>query len=170
MLVDQFDILITSIVTIVTAADKIIFENNILNTIASITQAAVVNVDYDNRKDVIDTIDRIVTKYDEMIEVLDELQTDTGTSPDSYIPDAGSLQAMDSLINATISQLFNIALNQKQERVIYLEDDTNLVTLTHKYYGLDADDENMSKMIKDNNIGLSEILQLKKNRKIVYYQ
>lgn len=170
MLTDQFDLLITSVRNILTVGDKLIFENNIAVTMSTICQAVVTEPDYENRKDVIEVVDIIVGKYDEMIEALDDLQTDNGGDPDSYIPDAASMQALGSLVNSTVSQLFNIALNQKQERIVVLTEDTNVILLTHKYYGLDAADENMDKMIRDNGIGLNELLQIKKNRKIAYYQ
>ncbi len=170
MLTDQFDLLVDTVRTILTVGDKLIFENNIVNSMATIAQAVVTEIDYENRKQVVGVVDVIVGKYDEMIELLDSLQTDNGGDPDSYIPDAASMQAIGSLVNTTVSQLFNIALNQKQERVVVLMEDTNVVLLTHKYYGLDAADENIGKMIRDNGIGLNELLQIKKNRTIVYYQ
>ena len=169
MLITQFDILIDTVRTIVTVGDKFIFENNIGINMGAMCQAVVTEPDYRNRNDVVKVIDRLTSKYEQLLETLDELQTDDGGSPDSFIPDAGSMQALSSLVATTVSQLFNIALNSKQERVIFLPEDTNLVLLTHKYYGLDAADENLEKMIFDNNIGLNELLQLKKNRRIAYY-
>lgn len=169
MFVDQFDLLVDSIRNIISVGDKIVFENNISSVMSGLALASVTEPDYENRNDVVEIVDIITGKYDEMLELLDGLQSDNGGNPESFIPDAGSMLALSSLINTTVSQLFNIALNSKQERVVYLDSDTNLVVLTHKYYGLDAADVNMDRIIRDNNIGLNELLQLKKDRRIVYY-
>ena len=169
MMEDQFNTIITSVSSIVSVGDKIVFENNISSIVGGICLVVVTQPDYENKKEVIKVVDRVSDKYDEMLLTLDGLQSENGGAPDSFIPDAESMQKLNELVNATISQLFNIALNAKQERVIYLEDDTNAVTLTHKYYGLDAGDVNLDKMIRDNEIGLNEILQLRKNRRISYY-
>jgi len=72
-------------------------------------------------------------------------------------------------MNFTLSNLFAIALNAKQERSIVLEEDNNLVNLTHRFYGLDAADENIDEFILNNNIGISEHLLIKKGRILRYY-
>jgi len=74
------------------------------------------------------------------------------------------------LVNYTISNLFNIAINAKQERSIIVEDDTNLVALAHRFYGLAPDDSTIEDLMLGNKIGLSELLIIKKGRKISYYK
>ena len=49
------------------------------------------------------------------------------------------------------------------------EADTTPINLTHRFYGLDEDDVNLNRFIETNNIGLSEILIVKKDREVVYY-
>lgn len=125
--------------------------------------------DYASRAEVVNTVESLIAYYNTYIADLDTLQTDNGGAPDSYIPDADSLLALNLLFNYTLSNLFNIALNAKQERNIILMEDTNWILLTHKFYGLDASDENIVKLMEQNNAGLSTVLQVQKNTKVYYY-
>jgi len=139
--------------------------------------------DYQNRTDVLDIIDLLVGidtsttpgtpiligAYPIFLAMLDSLQTPDGGDVNSFIPDAATLTALNDLINFTVSKLFTIAMGAKQERTYYCEEDTNVILLTHRFYGLDQADVNMGKMINNNKIGISEFLQLRKGRKIIYY-
>lgn len=125
--------------------------------------------DYGNAVDVLDVIDSLVTTYNELVENLDTLQTDNGGDPDSFIPNYDINQALSSLVNYTVANLFQIALGAAQERIVYLEQDSNLILLTHRFYGLELNDETIDEFIRNNKIGLSEILQIKKGRQIKYY-
>lgn len=165
----QFEFLMSSVNNIVSLGDKLIFSNNIGNTMAAMSLAAVTNPDYTRRIDVAKVIDKLISRHDQVIVELDGLQSDNGGNPESFIPDAGSIQALSDLVSLTISQLYTIALNSKQERVIALDKDTNVIEVTHRLYGLDEADENMTKLIDDNDIGINELLGLNVNREIVYY-
>lgn len=125
--------------------------------------------DYGNKINVLAVVDEIISNYNQYILDLDELQSETGGTPTSYIPDADSLNSLTQLINYTISNLFNIALNAKQERIVYIEDDSNLILLAHRFYGLKEDDSTIEELKNNNAISLNEILQIKKGRKIIYY-
>jgi len=125
--------------------------------------------DYGNAVDVLDVIDSLVTTYNELVTNLDTLQTDNGGDPDSFIPNYDINQALSSLVNYTVANLFQIALGAAQERIVYLEQDSNLILLTHRFYGLELNDETIDEFIRNNKIGLSEMLQIKKGRQIKYY-
>jgi len=73
------------------------------------------------------------------------------------------------LLNYTLSNLFNIALNAKQERNQILTEDSNWILLTHKFYGLDAEDANIVQLMEQNKAGLSSVLQVEKNTRVYYY-
>ena len=47
--------------------------------------------------------------------------------------------------------------------------DTNLIVLTHKYFGLDADDKNILAFKETNNIKNNELFKIPKGRVIKYY-
>lgn len=125
--------------------------------------------DFETTKDVINTIDIILTLQNSFITKLDDLQNDTIGDEDAYIPDYDSLNEMNILVNFAIANLLDIATNSKQERTFYLEEDSNAILLTHRLYGLDEDDENLIKFMNQNNIILNEIIEIKKGRKIVYF-
>lgn len=125
--------------------------------------------DFETTKDVINTIDIILTLQNSFITKLDNLQNDTIGDEDAYIPDYDSLNEMNILVNFAIANLLDIATNSKQERTFYLEEDSNAILLTHRLYGLDEDDENLIKFMNQNNIILNEIIEIKKGRKIVYF-
>lgn len=178
LIVDQFNSLLTSIpnsVASLNSSSKRIFE---LNASALISSLAIVAIspqpgDYNTRKDVLDLIDTLIDPdtgvYNVLLKKLDELQTANGGTPNSYMPNAESMALLNNLLNYTISNLFALALNGKQERSYVCEDDTNAILLTHRFYGLDSNDENLARFIQNNNIGLSEILEIRKGRTVIYY-
>ncbi len=171
LLTDQFNRLSVSIGTIIEASKKKIYESNagvIISTMA-LTVANPIEGDFANRPEVISRIDEILAVYNAYIVNLDQLQTDDGGNPDSFIPDHTSLIGLEDIINFAVSNLFDIALNTSQERIIIVEKDSNVILLTHRIYGLDPDDSFIDQLIDNNNIGINELIQIKKNRRIKYY-
>ena len=144
------------------------FGTSIISSTVS-TIAVSETTDFETTNDVINTIDAILTMQNTFIAKLDDLQNDTIGDEDAYIPNYDSLNEMNILVNFAVANLLDIATNSKQERSFYLEDDSNALLLTHRLYGLDQDDENLVKFMKQNNIILNEIIQIKKGRKIVYF-
>lgn len=169
LLVSQYTLIRTTLSSIFRRNDKKTYENNQGVMIATMAQAAVTNYDYANTNDVLTITETIMDTYNEYVADLDNLQTPNGADENSYIPDQSSMNALNELVNYTISNLLSIAINSKQERFIYCEEDTNLINLTHRFYGLLPDDSTLQQMADTNNIGLNEYLQIRKGRKIVYY-
>lgn len=165
----QLNLLAQSVTTLLTKEDKKVYENNGLVNVSAMTQAAIVNPDYSNRVEVFFIVDELTSAYESYLENLDYLQSGNGGSVESYIPDFTSLQYLSNLVNYVVSNLLVISLTAKQERIIILEDDTNLILLAHRLYGLEADDSSIQRLINDNTIGLNEFLMIKKGRKITYY-
>lgn len=124
---------------------------------------------YTNMSDVLNIIDIILTNYNNYIADLDSIQSGTGAEKDSFIPDYASVTALYNLTSYIISNLFNIALNAKQERTLILERDTNIIVLTHRLYGLDQFDNNITELMTNNGWGLNQLIQIKKNTNVVYY-
>jgi hypothetical protein len=100
---------------------------------------------------------------------LDGLQTETGGSPDSYIPDGQAQSDLSNLVGASVSGVFDIALNAQQERSVILEYDSDIINLTHRFYGLDVTDTNVERFINTNGFGLSQMLTVRANTMVVYY-
>ena len=125
--------------------------------------------DYANRQSVMRVTDTILDMYNRYIEDLDNLQSENGGDPNAYIPDMESVSGVQRIVSYTISNLFTIAMGARQERTIYLEDDSNLIVLAHRLFGLRTDDSSIEALMKNNDIGLNELLHLRKGREIVYY-
>jgi hypothetical protein len=155
----------------VSLADKFLYMSNVGSIISAmcLSVSRPLATDYSNRVDVLNTIDTLLDANTTYIQTLDGIQTANGGSIDSFVPDATALFQLNQLLNYTISNLFNIALDAKQERSIILEEDSNWIILAHRFYGLKSDDSTIEQMIRNNGGGLNELLQVRKNRKIVYY-
>lgn len=172
-LVSEFDALVDAVLTIgAKRSDKFLFENNAGGKITAITVAIATPLsadDYGNKPKVLEVIETLLNSYNKYIDTLDTLQTVDADELDSYIPDASSMILISNLVNFTLSSLFSIALNAKQERQVVLEENSNLINLTHRFYGLDVADENIDELILNNNIGINEHLLVKKGRLLRYY-
>lgn len=121
---------------------------------ASCSIVAFDSVGYTNRDEVVRVINNISSMYDSALANYDSLSY--SQSPDIAI-------GLDSIVNITLSNLFDIAFNSKQERSIILLKDTNTILLAHKYWNDDLD-----AFMNYNDIGLSEYLQVKAGRTIKY--
>jgi hypothetical protein len=152
-------------------AKKALFENNVGSLISSLSLAAgsPLASNYGTAGEVLSVINTIIDVYNSYVDTIGDLQVGNGGNPDDYNPDADTQNFLNSLVNYTISNLFSIALNAKQERTYVLTEDDNAITLAHRFYGPSEDDSNLIQFINQNNIGLSEYLGLKKGRKIKYY-
>jgi hypothetical protein len=174
-LTNQFSSLLTSILNIipgnVTLAQKLLFENSAGPLINSLALAASLPLtgDYQNRSAVLSVINTLVTNYNSYVSAIDGLRSGVPGNPNTYSPGSTYQNGLSSLINFTISNLFVIASGARQERNFILTDDDNLITLSHRFYGPSLDDANVTEFRLINNIGLSEILGLKKGRSIIYY-
>ncbi|MBC7486092.1 MAG: hypothetical protein H7282_05020 [Cytophagaceae bacterium] len=167
----QFSNLLLSVKGSTTRASKKIFESNGTTLVSSMALASAnpIQGDYTDANSVYDIIDSLLNTHNTFIEKLDSLQSLNGGDPDSYIPDADAISGMTNLVNFSVSNLFTIAMGAKQERSFYLDADSNIINVTHKVLRLVPDDSTLDTFININNIGINEMLVLKKGRKIIYY-
>lgn len=150
---------------------KRIFEANGGIMVKTMTVAAVnpLGDDYQNAIDILRAIDSLISGYNLFIDTLNDVQSENGGDEDAYIPDPNSIIRLNAVVKFAISHLYTLSFGASQQRRFYLEDDSNLILLTHRLYGLDADDVNLGRFIAQNSIGLSEHLEIRKGREIVYY-
>lgn len=125
--------------------------------------------DYQNAVEVLEISDIIVQSFNDYVDNLDTVQSPDGIQLDSYIPAVEPLQTLSDGVYFTVSQLMQIALQAQQERVFVLDRDMDVINLTHRFYGLDLADANLTRLMESNNIGINELLEMKKGRKILYY-
>jgi len=171
ILVNQFAGLIGTLGNISSQAGKLQFETTTGTVLSSMCSAASTPLpnDYVNMVDVLDVVQIILNAQTSFINALDSLQTDNGGNTDSYVPGLQFVTDVTDLVNFTVSELFEIAIGAQQERSIFCESDTNVILLAHRFYGLDQQDANIQRVMNNNSIGLSEILDIRKGRKILYY-
>jgi len=125
--------------------------------------------DYSSRIRVVRMIDDIQAMYDQYIFDLDDMQTGSGGDVDDFVADGNIILNLNNLVNFTMGNLFNLALDAKQERILVLEDDSDFVTLTHRLYGLKQDDSTIEELIRNNELGLNAMLVIPKGTEIKYY-
>lgn len=171
ILVNQCAVLSKGLPNFKTFNEKKIFENNkgqVINAVINAITTPLAN-DYTSAVDVYYVIGQSIAVYNLFIEELQGLQDVNGYEQGAYLPDAAFLESLFYAFNYAISNLFAIALTAQQQRSIILEEDSNLIVLAHRFYGLSEDDSTIQKFKQTNNIGLSETYQIKKGRKIIYF-
>lgn len=144
---------------------KKLFYNLIGATVVSAMAKAVITQnsgDFETKADVEAYVNKLLAEYDDFLETL------YGLEDEDFIPDHDVVLALHTLMCETVGSLYQVMFEAKQERIIYPERDTNIVLLAHRLYGI-ASDENIAKIKSTNRIGLSEILNIKKDRPIKYY-
>lgn len=151
--------------------DKFFYESQGATALASLCEC-VVTVDegeYPSRRNIEEVVTLIVELYGEYILTMDNALVDIYDVDNAWNPDANLQTELNDLVLDTISNLQTMAFEAKQERVIYLEKDSNLIVLTHRYLGLDENDENMETLRQLNNIKNHEVLLIRKGREIKFY-
>ena len=111
----------------------------------------------------------MLADYDAFLEVLDENQSERADTEDAYVPDFESINEMETIVSLSVANLYIIAFEAKQERTFINDKDSNAILLSHKFYGTDTDDAKLEYFIETNNIGLNEILNIRKGREILFY-
>lgn len=167
----QFEIVSNNLSNLFSRSSKRLYENTASNTITGMILSSITNIGaaYDTIDGVFPVMDLILNTYNQYITNLDGLQTENGASPDSFIPDDDTQTILNELVCYAVNELEVIAKGSKQRRDTILQDDDNVISIAHRLYGLQSDDSTIDQLISNNNIGLNELLQLKKGRRIIYY-
>lgn len=170
-LISTFNTLRGTIEGIISVAGKQFYQNQCSAILGGmcLSVATPLETDFKNSVQAIDLIDKLLENYDLLMEDLDSLQTANGGNTTSFIPDPTILNDLSSMVSYTISNLYNIALNSRQERSIITEYDSNIILLTHRLYSLDPSDANMNELIENNGWGLIHMLGIKKGTRVIYY-
>lgn len=159
-------------VNVLTPGQKKLYENNGGSFIAALCVASVTNIttsDYNSRADVTAIIQILIAEYNSYLKNLDACQTLNGAEPNSYIPNPDALIELDSLLNFTLGNLFDIANSAKQQRTYMLTQDSNIILLANKLLVLVDDDSTIDNLIQWNNICGYQLFQIKKGTEIIYY-
>lgn len=171
-LVDEYNFLLAEARSLHFVPLKHLYQTNAGTCISSMCLASVYNIsdtDYAYSSNAINVAATIIGSYNGYLTALDNLQTTNGGELDSFIPDVTSISSLENLVNYTVSALFDIAANAKQQRTFTLTKDNNWINIAYQIYGLVPDDSTLTTIMQDNNAGLKEMLQVRKGRNIVYY-
>ncbi|MNX97420.1 hypothetical protein D3C86_1297850 [compost metagenome] len=147
------------------------FESQGATCIASYCNAVVNPIEGDYK--LITELDKVstdlVTMFEDYKNRLDGASVSIYDTTNYWQPDPIVQNNLSELVNYTNSNLYDLGVDSQQERIVYLDKDTNVILLAHRYLGLDTNDENLELFIEINNIKFRELFRLKKGRKIKYY-
>lgn len=125
--------------------------------------------DYITRSQIQRVALNFISLYNDYLTTLDAAQIGITDVTNSFSIGFQGQSVLNSIFIQSISNLYTLAFDAKQERIVQVEKDTNLVLLTHKYIGLDNEDENINTFRKINNIKNKSLFIIKKDRQITYY-
>ena len=154
-----------------TLADKYFFETQGAAVIAGYAEAAVnpIEGDYTIVPEVSKASVQLREIHSQYLSILDGASISGNDYLNVWQPDPLVQRDLNDLVIYTIANLYELAFEAQQERIVYTDKDTQLILLVHRYMGLDANDENIKKFSDINNIKLKERFEIKKGREIRYY-
>ncbi len=157
--------------TIISVVDNIVVEKNGSALASAMFQAASnpIDGDYGTVADVNDVVSELIAVNNIFLDELDSRQSERADVVGSYVPDFGSMNALDLIVSTSLSNVFSIAFEAKQERIFVLDSDSNPIVLCHRFYGMDSEDNNLDRFLSENNLGPEELFQITKGREVVYY-
>lgn len=124
--------------------------------------------DYISRNDVL----RLSTQLDSLYTIyagkLDLFESGKNNKNNNFNSSFKIQSKLNFIVKKTLYDLFSISFKFKQERVVELFHDSNLILLTHKYLGLDEKDENLDLFREINGIKNEKLFTVKKGSKIIY--
>lgn len=124
---------------------------NVVSIFSNSCSCAASGTDYITRTDVVN-----------VISVLNDMNSLFIQTFDSVDPQIAF--DLDRQYNISVSSLYDIAFNSKQERSIMLDSDSNMVVLANKYFG--SSDDDLKSFIQLNELKIDEYLQIKQGRTI----
>ena len=141
--------------------------------ISSLCVAAVSPLEnnYANASAALGIIDSIQEAHSQYQSDLDDIQSNNAGDPTAYVPGFNIQNGLNDLVLLTTANLYSLALSGRKEFSFVLKEDSNVILLTHRFYGLDELDNNIVDFINNNNLTYKEIaLGLSKGKTIIYYK
>ncbi len=172
VLINQFNRLRNTVLGITSRTQKRLYEVQGAGFLSAICAAAATpqQGNYINATRVLFSIARLRTARAGFQADIDAIKSPNGNDPLFYVPSFDLIKALDDLVNTTISKLYVIALGGRREFSYTLLEDANVVTLTHRFYGLDNQDANVKEFKGNNQLTYKEIaLGVPRGKTIIYY-
>ncbi len=151
--------------------DKYNFESQAASLVSGMCIAAVnpQENDFITRADIEAVNDVLIAVFEDYQQVLDDNQVDIYDVDNTWSPNGTIQQELASLVHFTSISLFELSFNARQERQFILDKDSNIILLTHRFLGLDENDENLDLFRKINNIKNKERFIIQKGRTVKYF-
>jgi hypothetical protein len=124
--------------------------------------------DYNTRRQVAAASAALTELYAQYLQVLNDAYVPAGNTA-SFTAGYQTQLLLQTNIITTVAGLTALAFDAKQERIITLGKDSNLIILTHRYMGLDAVDANLQQFRTINNIKNKSLFLVPKGKEIRYY-
>lgn len=124
-----------------------------------------INNQFVTKIDALESAERVLTQMDDFT-----TWRDSNFETLEIVDTGEAYQQLQSAVALTVRYLVEISFNLKQERVLVLESPTTIINLIHQLYPVDTviDDE-LDFFIQSNDLTGSEILEIPRGRKVVYY-
>lgn len=156
--------------TIDNVNSKLFFESQGASILGGMCVSSINGADeYITRTDIEEINTLLVETYNNYLQVLDDNQVEIYDVDNTWIPNPDIQILLLDLITFTSNNLYTLSFNARQERIIELESDSNLIILTHRFLGLDANDENIETFRNINQIKNDELYKVEKGRLIKYF-
>lgn len=172
LFVSVFDRLARTVDTLSGNNDKKYLETSGATGISGTCVSSVNQIDdypYSSRAEVLLVTEKIIGVYDTYVAKIDELQSESATSADPYIPNYQTLLLLQEIVFLTVSKLQEVALGSRQEREYVLEYDSDAINLAHRFYGMKEQDQELELFIETNQLTFDEHFIIKKGRVVKYY-
>lgn len=140
------------------------YATNSLFASAAISGASLsaVNAQFQTRGQAIEAAESILILFDNMI-----VWRDNATDDLEVVDTGEDYQQLQEVVALTAGYLLEISFSLRQERTITLDRDRTVIDLCGQLYG--SIDDSIDSLISSNDLSGSEILELPRGRKIVYY-
>jgi hypothetical protein len=125
--------------------------------------------DYISRSDILNVSKLIDKTYLSYFQKINDFGLLRNNQNNNYSSSFKIQSKLNFITKKTLYGLFGISFDFKQERVVELLHDSNLILLTHKYLGLNDDDSNIEKFRQINQIKNNRLFIVRKGFKIKYF-
>jgi len=171
-LLNQWNKLRQTITGLTTVTSKRLYEYQGSSLLSALCVAAISPLEnnYSNASVTLSIMSSIQTAHAQYHDDLDSIQANNAGGPTKYVPGFNLQNGLDDLVGMTLANLYTLALSGRKEFSYVLTEDSNVILLTHRFYGLDELDNNLNEFINNNGLTYKQIaLGLEKGKTIVYY-
>lgn len=154
-----------------TVNNKAFFETAAGICVCSVANAITnpLNGDYITRDQVAAAQSNLMAIYSDYLNTLDTAYVEINTIGSAFSASQETQSALQDVVLSTLTNLYLLAFGAKQERLVMLEKDGQLIVLVHKYMGLDQSDANIETFRTINNFKNNYLFLIPAGTQVKYY-